>query len=523
MRLGSPLDKYRSLLRVVFITLLTLGTVSAWITVVDPTNPQAVQTFPSYDFEGFEEPKYDLIGVILPVVVQGACVASLAPPPWPTARNATLAGAQANGTILLVDRNSVDGSGCVSYGPVFDGLRKILPQLKTAGYPAVQLIILGATLNSGENFGNSKDEDFHEFQSARPLNVHLALVGRDTAAALWQRTRTAGPLAARVQQDPGYWNRYRASALETIHTVFRYVLVSDKLIKARPAVNHANQPSKTRFEETIRYLSWVALYTCYFWMMIKWIGIIRKIQSPRLASTFYYYTLAVCAFTYFYCALNLVLVIYPSVVMNLIKRVTINYVWPPLFAIQGIGLFVYGFIFLQYIFRGFVFDGLKSALAKLTRLCYGSFLSLSLISFCSALNNPKWTSIPWVVVARAGTQNLASFILTCLIIWALRVHDSPELTPVTMSKVDGSVLPTTSTVSHSIVNGPQAKPTGPVIPASAVVNPSVTGPPLAGLSPAPPRRQFEIRIMGTRASLRPLPSPRPTSEAPAPARPSSTT
>ncbi|KAJ1970039.1 hypothetical protein H4R35_005985, partial [Dimargaris xerosporica] len=67
----------------------------------------------------------------------------------------------------------------------------------------------------------------------------------------------------------------------------------------------------------------------------------------------------------------------------------------------------------------------------LTRLCYCTFASLLLISVCSMLNQNRLTSQVPVMVLRAGLFNVAAFLMTCMIIWALKVHDSPEMTPIT--------------------------------------------------------------------------------------------
>ncbi|RKP39430.1 hypothetical protein BJ085DRAFT_34372 [Dimargaris cristalligena] len=436
---------------------------SAWVTFTSPDGSRDFTTYPSYDFEGFTEPYYNVASVLLPVVIHSQCTLATV-----TSLSFDLAHLKldthiVNSTALVVVRENMLEAGCNSYDKVFTRIPNIIKGLEKIGYPPVTVLLLGAELNNDQYFGNSKVEDFYDYESVKPEGVHPALIGRDIATELWNRVRDSGPMAIQIEQDPGYWNVYRSSALEIAHTVARYVLFvpligagiyytiiivrsNRTLIDSRVGIlisavifafGSIIAPigiSKTRVEDIVRYISWIALYTCYFWMILKWTYIIRKIQNPRFANVFYYYTMSICGFTYVYCLLNLVLVFYDNIVITRMKRVMINYMFPPLYGVQGVALFVYGYLFLRYVFKGFIFESLQDALAKLTRLCYGTFMSLSLISFCSALNNDQWTSTPWVVIVRAGTQNFASFLLTCLVIWALRIHDSPALTPQEMSK-----------------------------------------------------------------------------------------
>ncbi|KAJ1992940.1 hypothetical protein H4R33_000816 [Dimargaris cristalligena] len=383
---------------------------SAWVTFTSPDGSRDFTTYPSYDFEGFTEPYYNVASVLLPVVIHSQCTLATV-----TSLSFDLAHLKldthiVNSTALVVVRENMLEAGCNSYDKVFTRIPNIIKGLEKIGYPPVTVLLLGAELNNDQYFGNSKVEDFYDYESVKPEGVHPALIGRDIATELWNRVRDSGPMAIQIEQVRS--NR---------------TLIDSRVGILISAVIFA-------FEDIVRYISWIALYTCYFWMILKWTYIIRKIQNPRFANVFYYYTMSICGFTYVYCLLNLVLVFYDNIVITRMKRVMINYMFPPLYGVQGVALFVYGYLFLRYVFKGFIFESLQDALAKLTRLCYGTFMSLSLISFCSALNNDQWTSTPWVVIVRAGTQNFASFLLTCLVIWALRIHDSPALTPQEMSK-----------------------------------------------------------------------------------------
>ncbi|KAJ1971428.1 hypothetical protein H4R34_005749 [Dimargaris verticillata] len=198
-----------------------VSNVVGWVHLPNSTASQGIATFPSFDYEDFIEPFYNLTGLLLPVVVTAGCSITVPVPPLASLDTKH----EYNSTIVVLERRNMLRGHCHTYQSVFVQAPQLLQTVKELGYPPVQVFLLAALLNSDENFGNSKDEYFYDFESTRPPNIHLALIGKDTGQLLWTLAQEKGPIPIRVVQDPGFWNRFRTSPLEVAHIVFRYILV----------------------------------------------------------------------------------------------------------------------------------------------------------------------------------------------------------------------------------------------------------------------------------------------------------
>ncbi|KAJ1972949.1 hypothetical protein H4R35_004394 [Dimargaris xerosporica] len=337
-----------------------------WVYLQNTTAFQGNATFPSYDYEDFVEPFYDLTGLLLPVTITSGCNLTVPLPPLASLNVKH----EYNTTMLVLERCNMLLSDCHTYQSIFVQAPQVLHTIKDLGYPPVQVLLLSALLNSDENFGNSKDEYFYDFEATRPPNIHLALVGRDTGQLLWALAQDTGPVPIRVIQDPGFWNRFRRSPLELAHIVFRYILFVPLIMTcayyvftiiwsichlfdtrilvlacaAYFALGSIVAPvgeGKERYADVIRYTSWITLYTCYYWMVFKWLLIIKRVQYPRGIIVFMVFTGLCASIMLLYSLLHVILLFHENIIINVIKRITIVYCFPPIVALQGIAMITY--------------------------------------------------------------------------------------------------------------------------------------------------------------------------------------
>ncbi|KAJ1657904.1 hypothetical protein IWQ61_002765 [Dispira simplex] len=407
--------------------------------------------FPSYDYEGDISKYFDVQGPIIPIGISQGC--KLQPPAkhWSPPENDTI-----DGSIVFFVREQMEKNHCVTYAKALETIPKLRRELSELGFPSVRVVLLAANSNSDENFGSSDEEHFFDYTETKPKGVNVALIGRDTARYLWDKSQNGDFRIIRLTQDEGPWNRDRKSVwnrfrialawsillplmvvsvyliIQSIRMTGRFVNVQVLIFSGAFLFLLGNiiapiSTAQTRVQVYVRYISWLCAYPCYCWVILAWANIIKKTQSPRFLLVMWAvtYTGVMCMFLF--AMINITITVYPTVFAVALKKWISLTLVPVVLVTQGCLLLFYGLRFLAYIRESVLFSNIQLALRKLTVLSLGTFTGFLLFAVCTTLNQSMLHSPPWVMTLRSLIYNLTSFVLVILILWIVRIHDSSML------------------------------------------------------------------------------------------------
>ncbi|KAJ1980281.1 hypothetical protein H4R33_005516 [Dimargaris cristalligena] len=430
------------------------------------------RSFPCYDYEGDESAFYNYTGPLIPIPIHAGC--TLEPPkdPWVAPTD----GREIDGSFVFFLREDMEMNQCVTYGQALEDFPALTSKMAKLGYPPVRVALLAANSNSNQNFGSSDEEYFFDYASVKPPHVSLALIGRDSARELFDRSyvqstannRTSSvtdgespttaplklqPTIIQLVQDEGMWNRDRKSAWYKFRTAMAWSSLTPLLVigiyltvqTIRWTGQWLNVPvfifsgaliflaggliapistTQNRIQVHCRYIAWMAGYICYCWILLSWASIIKKTQSPRFLKAVWAGTYLGLLTMFFYALLNMILTVYPTDLGMALKKWFSLIFLPAAMLIQGMLLFFYGMRFLVFIKGSVLFANIRLALKKLTVLCLATFVGFIIFAICGTLNQSILHAEPWIMTLRAVLYNTTVFLLVAMIFWVVRIHDS---------------------------------------------------------------------------------------------------
>ncbi|KAJ1954727.1 hypothetical protein IWQ62_005688 [Dispira parvispora] len=345
---------------------------------------------------------------------------------------------------------------CMTYAGALATFPKLRRELSELGFPPILLVLLAANSNSDENFGSSDEEHFFDYTETKPKGVNVALIGRDTARYLWDKSQHGDFRVIRMIQDEGPWNRDRTSVwnrfrialawsillplmVVSVYFIIQSIRVSGQFVNVQVLIFSAAfifllgnivapiSTTQTRVQVYVRYISWLCAYPCYCWVILSWANIIKKTQSPRFLLVMWAVTYTGVTCMFLFAVINITITVYPTVFATGLKKWVSLTLVPVVLVTQGGLLLFYGLRFLAYIRESVLFSNIQLALRKLTVLSLGTFIGFLLFAVCTTLNQSMLHSPPWVMTLRSLLYNLTSFVMVILVFWVVRIHDSSML------------------------------------------------------------------------------------------------
>ncbi|KAJ1969475.1 hypothetical protein IWQ62_000602 [Dispira parvispora] len=369
------------------------------------------------------------------------------------------------GTIVFFDRLEFMDGKCQTFTDVLKQLEGIVPELADKGYPPVKVGLFSCVLTSESNFGGLDYEPIDDYYYHKVSGIEIAQIGLDTGLmfanvmAGLAANATDGsfvPLVVQVTQERGPWNEFLYSSvfkgylifcrisfvpgiLYAVYEFFRltiksklrfqlryliflviiFVMVVDTVLTAVDALS--------RFQNVIRFVSWMLGFGTQFLVLIMWLRIMRKILPSRTG-------LLLIWLTYFilFCSsvANAVLIVWSITQISFILYFgwgIHSYVVSPSMYVLAVLMVWYGYHITRDLDRMGLYSGTLAALKRLCLLSYAAFSGGLMTAIALMLVITSITQYTQVCIIRTVAMQFSHLILFTSTFWILRVRDSSAL------------------------------------------------------------------------------------------------